>query len=88
MVRFKKQSLFILFLIFFIFLSCVSKKQYLELESNYSDTQQRLEQQNKKLKEVEHSLINSEINKDNCLKDLFYKVVQCIFLQIRYYFFL
>jgi chemotaxis protein MotB len=70
MVKLKKQSLFILFLIFFIFLSCVSKKQYLELESNYSDTQQRLEQQNKKLKEVEHSLINSEINKDNCFKDL------------------
>lgn len=66
----EKQSFFILGLILALLSGCVSKRQYLELESNHLLTRGQLYQKTEKITDMELRLKNSEKSRDICSKDL------------------
>ena len=66
----KKQSFFILGFILALLFGYVSKRQYLELESNHLLTREQLDKKTEKITATELRLQNSEKGRDKYSKDL------------------
>ncbi len=64
----KNRLFYILCFACLLFLSCVSKGKYLELETNLQNTKQNLEQEQKNLADLENRYNNLENEKQNLVK--------------------